>query len=214
MTSTDALILGLSADLAPVRRRSVRCEVGALIVLAAGELALILMAGGMRPDMGEVILSPFMAWKIGGLALLAGVSCAVALRSFAPPAASRRELAFAFALAVLVMVAGVVVTNSAESGQLLIERLAPARGLRCAIAIVVLSLPLMSLLAVLMRRAAPVHPKRSALATGLAAATCGALVFTVCCPANDPLYIAVWYAVGIAAVAAAARWLLPRRFRL
>lgn len=214
MTSTDALILGLSADLAPVRRRSVRCEVGALVVLAAGELALILMAGGMRPDMGEVILSPFMAWKIGGLALLAGVSCAVALRSFAPPAASRRELAFAFALAVLVMVAGVVVTNSAESGQLLIERLAPARGLRCAIAIVVLSLPLMSLLAVLMRRAAPVHPKRSALATGLAAATCGALVFTVCCPANDPLYIAVWYAVGIAAVAAAARWLLPRRFRL
>lgn len=214
MTSTDALILGLSADLAPVRRRSVRREVGALVVLAAGELALILMAGGMRPDMGEVILSPFMAWKIGGLALLAGVSCAVALRSFAPPAASRRELAFAFALAVLVMVAGVVVTNSAESGQLLIERLAPARGLRCAIAIVVLSLPLMSLLAVLMRRAAPVHPKRSALATGLAAATCGALVFTVCCPANDPLYIAVWYAVGIAAVAAAARWLLPRRFRL
>lgn len=213
MTSTDALILGLSADLPPVRRRSVRREVGALVVLAASELALILMAGGMRPDMGGVILTPFMAWKIGGLALLAGVSCAVALRSYAPPA-SRRELVLAFALALLVMAAGVFVTNAAESGQPLIERLAPARGLRCAIAIVVLSLPLMSLLAVLMRRAAPVHPKRSALATGLAAATCGALVFTVCCPANDPLYIAVWYAVGIAAVAAAARWLLPRRFRL
>ncbi|CAO4139776.1 NrsF family protein [Methylorubrum thiocyanatum] len=214
MTSTDALILGLSADLAPVQRRSVRREVGALVLLAAGELALILMVGGMRPDMGGVILSPFMAWKIGGFALLAGVSGAVALRSFAPPAASRRELVFAFALAVFVIAAGVFVTTAAESGQPLIERLSPARGLRCAIAIVVLSLPLMSLLAVLMRRAAPVHPKRSALATGLAAATCGALVFTVCCPANDPLYIAVWYAVGIAAVAAAARWLLPRRFRL
>ena len=213
MTSTDALILGLSADLPPVRRRSVRREVGALVVIAASELALILMVGGMRPDMGGVILSPFMAWKIGGLALLAGVSCTVALRSYAPPA-SRRELVLAFALALLVMAAGVFVTNAAESGQPLIERLAPARGLRCAIAIVVLSLPLMSLLAVLMRRAAPVHPNRSALATGLAAATCGALVFTVCCPANDPLYIAVWYAVGIAAVAAAARWLLPRRFRL
>lgn len=214
MTSTDALILGLSADLAPVRRRSLRREVGTLVVLAAGELALILMAGGMRPDMGGVILTPFMAWKIGGLALLACVSGAVALRSYAPPAASRRELAFAFALALLVMAAGFLVTSAAESGQPLIERLSPERGLRCATAIVVLSLPLMGLLAVLMRRAAPVHPKRSALATGLAAATCGALVFTVCCPANDPLYIAVWYAVGIAAVAAAARWLLPRRFRL
>jgi hypothetical protein len=214
MTSTDALILDLSADLAPVRRRSVRREVAALAVLAAGELALVLMAGGMRPDMGEVILSPFMAWKIGGLALLAGVSCAVAVRSFAPPAASRREIVLAFALAVLVMAAGAFVTTAVESGQPLVERLSPARGLLCAIAIVVLAVPLMGLLAVLMRRAAPVHPRRSALATGLAAATCGALVFTVCCPANDPLYIVVWYSAGIAAVAAAARWLLPRRFRL
>lgn len=214
MTSTDALIHGLSAHLAPVRRRSVRREIGALVGLAAAELALVLMAGGLRPDMGGVILTPFMAWKIGGLALLAGVSGAVAIRSFAPPAASRRDMVVACALAVLVMAAGLFVTSAAESGQPLIERLSPARGLRCAVAIVVLALPMLGLLAVLMRRAAPVHPKRSALATGLAAATCGALVFTVCCPANDPLYIAVWYAAGIAAVAAAARWLLPRRFRL
>ncbi|MGV7030500.1 NrsF family protein [Methylobacterium symbioticum] len=214
MTSTDALILTLSTNLGPVRRRSVSREIGALVVLAAGELALILMAGGMRPDMGGVILAPFMAWKIGGLALLAGVSCAVAIRSFAPPAASRRDLVYALVLTVFVMAAGLFVTTAAESGQPLIERLSPARGLGCATAIVVLALPLMSLLAVLMRRAAPVHPKRSALASGLAAATSGALVFTVCCPANDPLYIVVWYSAGIAAVAAAARWLLPRGYRL
>ena len=103
MRSTDALILDLSADLAPVRRRSLRREAGALIALAAGELGLILMLGGMRPDMGQAILSPFMAWKIGGLALLAGVSCAVAIRSFAPPAASRRGLGLTVALAILVM---------------------------------------------------------------------------------------------------------------
>lgn len=214
MTSTDALILDLSGDLVPVRRRNVRCEVAALAALVAVELALILAAGGMRPDMGGVILSPLMAWKIGGLALLAGVSCTVALRSFAPPPFSRRNLVLACALAILVMVAGVFVTSAADSGRPLIERLSPARGLGCATAIVVLALPLMTLLAVLMRRAAPVHPSRSALAAGLAAAICGALVFTVCCPTNDPLYIAVWYSVGIAVVAAAARWLLPRRFHL
>jgi hypothetical protein len=214
MTSTDALILGLSADLAPVRRRNVRREVAALAALAAVELAVIVMAGGARADLGEVILSSFMAWKVGGLALLAGVSCAVALRSFTPPTTSRRDLVLAFALAALVVAFGALVTSAAESGVPLIERLSPWRGLRCAVAIVALALPLVTLLAVLMRRAAPVHPKRSALATGLAAATCGALVFTVCCPANDPLYIVVWYSAGIAAVSAAARWLLPRRFRL
>jgi hypothetical protein len=214
MTSTDALILGLSADLAPVRRRNVRREVAALAALAAVELAVVVMAGGARADLGEVILSSFMAWKVGGLALLAGVSCAVALRSFTPPTTSRRDLVLAFALAALVVAFGALVTSAAESGVPLIERLSPWRGLRCAVAIVALALPLVTLLAVLMRRAAPVHPKRSALATGLAAATCGALVFTVCCPANDPLYIVVWYSAGIAAVSAAARWLLPRRFRL
>jgi len=52
------------------------------------------------------------------------------------------------------------------------------------------------------------------LTAGLAASLCGALIFTACCPMNDPLYIVVWYSAGIGAVTAAARWLLPRRFRL
>jgi hypothetical protein len=72
----------------------------------------------------------------------------------------------------------------------------------------------MAMLALLMRRAAPAHPNASALASGLAASTCGALIFAFCCPMNDPLYIVVWYSAGCAAVTAMARWLLPRRFRL
>ena len=214
MISTDTLIRNLSTDLAPVRRRSPGFEAAALLGLGFAELALILIAGGMRPDMGRVILSPHMIWKIGSLALLAGVSCAVALRSFTPPAATRRGPVLVFALAILASLGGALVTSAAESGRPILERLSPVHGLVCVVAIVVLSLPMMILLAVQMRRAAPVHPERSALATGLAASTCGALVFTACCPSNDPLYIVVWYSVSTAAVTAAARWLLPRRFRL
>ncbi|MGI4766615.1 MAG: NrsF family protein [Janthinobacterium lividum] len=214
MTSTDALIRDLSVDLAPVRRRSPRREVGALLALGAAELALLLMAGLMRPDLGRVLSSPFMIWKIGSLVLLAGVSCTVAMRSFAPPAPSRRSLMLLLGLAVLTVIGGALVTSAAESGRPLIERLSPAHGLVCAASIVVLASPLVALLAALMRRAAPVHPGRSALTTGLAASTCGALLFAVCCPANDPLYVVVWYSVAVAAVTAAARWLLPRRFRL
>jgi hypothetical protein len=65
-----------------------------------------------------------------------------------------------------------------------------------------------------MRRAAPTHPADSALASGIAASTCGAFIFAFCCPMNDPLYITVWYAVACAVVTAVARWLLPRRFLL
>jgi hypothetical protein len=214
MTSTDALILDLSAGLAPVKRRSVSREAAVLVALAAAELALILGMGAMRPDMGRVILSPFMMWKMGNLALLAGVACTVAIRSFAPPASSQRGLMLVLGLAMLAVLGGIFVTSAADAGRPLIDRLMPVHGLVCATAIAVLATPIMTALAVLMRRAAPVRPRESGLACGLAAATCGALIFTACCPMNDPLYIAVWYSLGVAAVAITARWLLPRRFSL
>ena len=214
MASTESLIHGLSANLAPVQRRSVRLEAGLLLALCAAELALVVMSGAARPDMGRVILSPYMAWKIGGLALLAGVSCTVAMRSFVPPAPSRRGLTLTLGLAACVMIGGIFVTSTADRGRSVLDRLSPAHGLLCAVAIVALAMPVIMLLAVLMRRAAPVRPERSAWAAGLAASTCGALIFTACCPMNDPLYIVVWYSTGVAAVTAAARWLLPRRFRL
>jgi hypothetical protein len=214
MTSTDALIRDLSADLPPVRRRSVRWEIGALVALGGLELALILMSGHMRHDMGRVILSPFMIWKMSSLAVLAGLSCTIAMRSFAPPATSRRDWLLMAGLAAIAIIAGAITTPESEASRSLIERLDPVCGVVCAGAIFVLSAPIVALLAVLMRRAAPVQPRRSALAAGLAASTIGALVFTACCPMNDPLYIIVWYSAGVAAVGAAARWLLPLRFRL
>ncbi len=214
MTSNDALILDLAARLAPVKRHSALRDGLWLLALAAVEILFILAAGAMRPDMGRMILSPYMIWKIGSLALLAGMSCTVAMRSFAPPVLPRRGLRIAFGLAGLAMIGGLFLASSADSSRSLLDRLAPAQGLLCAVSIIVLSLPMLAMLAVLMRRAAPVHPNQSALAAGFAASICGALVFTICCPMNDPLYIVVWYSGGVAVVAALARWLLPRRFRL
>jgi hypothetical protein len=214
MMSHDALIRNLAADLAPVKRRSLLRDTLWLLAIVAIELALILTAGVMRSDMGRMILSPHMMWKMGSLAVLAGVCCTVAMRSFAPPASSGRGIMAALGVAGLAMIGGLFVAEPADSSQSLLDRLSPAHGLLCAASIIVLALPLMAMLAVLMRRAAPVHPGQSALAAGLAASTCGALVFTACCPMNDPLYIIVWYSVGVAVVTALSRWLLPRRFRL
>jgi hypothetical protein len=126
----------------------------------------------------------------------------------------RRGLRIAAGLAGLAMMGGLLLASSADRGRSLLDRLSPGQGLLCAVSIVVLSLPMMAMLAVLMRRAAPVHPGQSALAAGVAASTCGALVFTICCPMNDPLYIVTWYSAGVAVVTAVARWLMPRRFRL
>jgi hypothetical protein len=214
MMSNDRLILNLSAGLAPVRRRSLLREYALLLALGATELGLLLGLGLMRPDMARMIGSPYMLWKLGSLAILAIVGCAVAIRSFSPTARPRRGLTAASLLAAAAMIGGALVVPDGETAHGLLDRLSPVHGLLCAFSIALLSTPMVAMLAVLMRGAAPTHPGASALAAGLAAGTCGAFVFAFCCPINDPLYIVVWYSAGCAAVIAAARWFLPRRFLL
>ncbi len=211
---SDALILDLSANLAPVRRRRPAREGALLLALGTAELALLLGLGAMRPDMARMIATPYMLWKLCGLALLAGVACMGAIRSFSPTVRPRAGLLATLAVAAALMVLGSFVTPGHHEGQTLLERLAPLQGMLCSASIVVLALPLMAMLSVLMRRGAPTHPQGSALASGLAASTLAAFIFAFCCRVNDPLYIAVWYSVACAAVTAIARWLLPRRFRL
>ena len=178
MTSIESLIDDLSTDLAPVQRRSVRREVGALLAVGALELALIVTCDVMRRDLGRTIFSAYMAWKIGSLALLALVSCAVALRSFTPPASTRIGLMLTLSLAAFAMVSGTFVTSAAEK-QPACDR-APGADPRAAMRRrdhpAVRADPRFA--GWLMRRAAPVRPEQSAWATGLAAAICSALIFT------------------------------------
>lgn len=214
MMSNDALIAGLSASLAPIKRRSVPREVGLIAALGAAELALILGLGLMRPDMEEIIGSPYMWWKLAGLALLALVSGVTAIRSLSPVVSPRRGLAVLAALAGMTIALAAFVAPGANVGGTISDRLSPAHGIVCCLAIIVLSLPMIAIMAILMRRGAPAHPEGSALAAGVAAGTWGALVFAFCCPSNDPLYVAVWYFAGCGVVALVARWLLPKGYRL
>ncbi|MDF0487834.1 DUF1109 domain-containing protein [Sphingomonas sp. H39-1-10] len=212
--SNEALILDLSSDLTPIQRRSMLREGALVFALGGVELALFLALGVMRPDMHHMAGSPYLMWRVGSLGLLAVAACVMAIRSFSPTARPRQGLMIACALAVMAIAAGAFVAPEGVNHRALMERINPAGGMLCATSIFVLSLPIVALLGALMRRAAPTQPRLSALASGIAAGACGAFVFAFCCPFNDPLYVVVWYSLGCAAVAAAARWRLPRRFRL
>lgn len=212
--SNDRLILDLSSDLVPVRRRHMLREAGMVAALGVVELALFLGLGMMRPDMSHMGHSPYLMWRVGSLAVLAGIACTVAIRSFSPTARPRRGVMLAGALAVVAILGGMFVEPAGVSDQTLLQRLDPVHGMVCAGSIFVLSLPVVAILGMLMRSAAPTQPKLSAIASGIASGTVGALIFAFCCPFNDPLYVVVWYSIGCAAVAAVARWRLPRRFRL
>lgn len=212
--SNETLIAELSSNLSPVKRRNMLREGGLVLVLGAVELALFLALGMMRSDMHHMGGSPFLIWRVGSLGFIAVVACLLAIRSYSPTAQPRRGVTLACALAVAAIAAGAFVVPDGVADRSLIDRINPASGIVCAISIFVLSLPVVALLGALMRRAAPTQPRLSALASGIAAGACGAFVFAFCCPFNDPLYVVVWYSVGCAAVAAAARWRLPRHFRL
>lgn len=212
--SNEALILDLSSDLAPIRRRSLMREGALLLALCGAELALILVMGVMRPDMHHMAGSSYLMWRVGSLGLLAVTACVLAIRSFSPTARPRQGLKLACALAVAAIIGGAFVMPGGVSERALLDRIDPASGIVCATSIFVLSLPIVALLGALMRRAAPTQPRLSALASGIAAGACGAFVFAFCCPFNDPLYVVVWYSIGCAAVTGVARWCLPQRFRL
>ncbi|EQB29744.1 NrsF family protein [Sphingobium ummariense] len=212
--SNESLIIDLSANLTQVQRRNMLREAGLVLGIGALELALFLALGLMRHDMHHIPDSPFLMWRVASLGLLAVVACTCAIRSFSPTARPARGVIMAAAVGAAAIFASLFVAPEGVAERTLLERTAPASGVLCAASIFVLSLPVVTVLGALMRRAAPTQPKLSALASGIAAGACGAFVFAFCCPFNDPLYVVVWYSVGCAAVTAAARWRLPRRFSL
>lgn len=210
----DSLIHELSSQLVPVRRRNVAREASWLAALGALELAIFLGMGTMRSDMAQALGHPFMWWKLGSLAVLAAVSFVTALRSFSPTVSPRRGLGWMAGLVALTAVVGAFVDPGLAEPTTLAGRLSPMHGMGCAVAIIVLSLPMLGMLTMLMRRGASTHAEGSALAVGVAGGSWGALVFSVCCPANDPLYVFIWYSAGCLAIALAARAFLPRYARL
>jgi len=207
----DFLIEALAADLRPVRPRSVGRETAIFGALVAAELLLV-MAFLMRPDMHYAIRQPFMWWKMGSLVVIAVPSLWAALQSFSPTGSARRGLHWASLLVGLALLLGWAV-DAGRDGAAVMARLAWPSGLLCAGSMIVLSIPVVAMLGLLMRRAAPTDRSQSALAVGLAGATWGAFVYALACRADDPLYIAVWYLVGCGVVTLGARLILPRMTR-
>lgn len=212
--SHDALIDQLATGLPPVRRWSMARETGLLLGMAGAELAFFLSLGVMRPDMGHMIATPYMLWKLGSLALLATVASIIAVRSLSPLGSARRGLVLTVGLAAVVLATALMIDPGAAGGLSIGHRLSPLHGMGCAVAIMALSLPMVGAMAWLMRRGAPVDTRRSAIISGLAAGCWGAFLFSFCCPSDDPLYVALWYMIGCAIVVAMARWLLPKGYRL
>lgn len=208
--SSERTIERLVSNLAPVRPTRSSRDATMLAGLCLAEIALFVLLGQARQDLGAATALPVFWWKLGAMAALSVVGVAAALRSFRPGDASRGGLRLFYAIAAAALVAGWGFDAAYADAGTVGARLMWREGVACVFAMVVLSLPPIIALALLMRRGAPVDRRASALAAGLASAAWGASVFTLNCPHDDPLYVAVWYSAGCALIALAARLILPR----
>jgi hypothetical protein len=206
---TDRLISQLVADLAPVRRQALAAD--AVIVAAACllELAAFLLVRAQRADMPMAMDLAAFWWKLASLGLIALCAGGAALRSFDPTRSPRPGLRRVAVLVAVAVAAGWFIDASRSGGGALLVRLDWRTGVQCVAKMTALSLPALGCLGVLMRRGAATDRAGTALSVGLAGAAWGAFVFAFACPVDDPLYVAVWYGVGIGLITAATRLLLP-----
>lgn len=208
--SSDRLMDELVSGLTPVRPRRMWRDALVLAILATVELGLFLLMGAARHDIMLAMTLPSFWWRMASLGALTLIGIATALRSFDPAGSPRRGLAWlAWAIGATLVGGWVVDAAAATGGAALWARLMWRHGVDCAIAMAVLSLPMIVALGLLMRRAAPTDRRGTALAAGLASAAWGGFVFVFNCAHDDPLYIAVWYLVGCGIVTLAGRLVLP-----
>lgn len=195
---TQDLIDALARD-AKSERRGVRQSLG--IGLAAGIAAsvpLFLWLLGPRADFAQAIATPWYPAKIAILAGLAMLAIPVAEALARPGARVQGWLlllpAGLLALAVLADLAMLGLPGAAM-------RLQGKNGLDCIALIPLFSAaPLMATLIALRGGAAP-SATRAGLAAGLLSGAIGGVLYGLYCPDDSPLFVVVWYSIGIGIVA-------------
>ena len=199
---TDDLITRLAADLKPVRRHALtHLVVGA--VLASAVFAAIAMLAwlGPRPDMGWA-RDTMMFWTKFGYTLALGVVGGAATLALArPDGAIRWPHQAPPGLLALVLVIGAVQLMVAPPEQTM-PLIMGGTAMVCPWRIIALSLPILLALLLALRRLAPASPTLAGLAAGLFAGGTGAWIYSFACGENGMMFLALWYTLGIALVAA------------
>lgn len=194
MTETDALIRGLVADLEAQPRALPLSRLLALAVTVAGGVVLVAVLAGMgvRPDLTAAIANPAFLAKLalGAAFALAGAVLALRLARPDAPDASARWLALAAVPAALGLL------WSAQGSD-------PPVGapLACVVAIVLLALVPLALALGVLRRGAAARPTAAGAAAGVLAGGLAVLAYALYCPVDSLAYVALWYGLGVLAVA-------------
>lgn len=208
---TDAWIDWLATGAGPAPRHRVARRLGAAAgagLLASAALALAWL--GANPALCDD--GPAFAVKLAYLGALGAVALRLLDRLARPAAAPGPALAAGGA----VVLALAALSATALAGQPDGARAALLWGRSwnsCALLVATLGLPALAATLWALRGLAPTRLRWAGAGAGLCAGVLGALGYLLHCTETSPLFMLVWYSLGIAALAALGAALGPRVLR-
>jgi hypothetical protein len=198
---TEQLIHTLAAD-NQHRARPVGMVL-ALSLLAAAPLSVaIFMAGlGVRPDVMTAMRNPFFDLKFV-VTLALAVSAIVVSLHLSRPEASLKGWAWLLLVPAGIVAAGIGSEMMMPQRLPMMTRLIGSNSRICMTAIPIMSLPLLAGALIGLRHGAPARPALAGAIAGLVSAGLAATLYAAHCTDDSPLFVATWYSIATALVAA------------
>jgi hypothetical protein len=198
---TESLIRGLAKDTPPSMPRLSMVLAGALAAAAvAGGIAFFAMLGP-RPDIAVAAETPRFLFKFVltlALALTAACAFAALSRPGAPVAWAARLLAVAPLLALAAVAAELFMLPSGQWE----ARWIGTNAMLCMTFIPLIGLGPLAILLWAMRQGAPTRPRAAGALAGLLAGGIAATFYAAHCFDDSPLFVATWYTLAVALLAA------------
>jgi hypothetical protein len=197
MTRTDNLIRSLASTAGTRRNAAVQfafAVTGAASLVCA--LLLVFSVIGIRHDFADMAVRMPFAFKVVYTGALVVGASVVALYA-ATPGASATAL-YAQLPPAIILACGVILDPTAVP---IMGRTNTAVAY-CVGGILLLSLPAMVLNFVFMRKGAPTQPLFAGAVIGILSASLGAMAYTLACKNDGTAFVAIWYAVACAIMAA------------
>jgi hypothetical protein len=186
-----------------------------LLALAGGALIAFLLTAGLlklNPGLWHETSKP-MFWVRETYCAVLGVLGLVAVVRLARPGVRLGLAPMGIPVAVIAMWVFAVLTLVAASPQNRARLILGHTAGVCPFLIALVAAPLLVALLWVMRSLAPTRLRWAGAASGFAAGSIGALIYTLHCPELAAPFLGIWYLLGMLIPTAIGAWLGPRLLR-
>ncbi|MFI0846070.1 NrsF family protein [Mesorhizobium sp. IMUNJ 23232] len=198
---TESLIRGLARDTSPSAPRFSLVLAGALAASAiAGGVVFFAMLGP-RPDIALAVQAPRFLFKFV-LTLALTLTAALAFAALSRPGAPVARAARLLAVAPLLLLAAVAVELFMLPPGQWEARWIGTNSMLCLTFIPLIGIAPLAILLWAMRLGAPTKPRAAGALAGLLAGGIAASFYAAHCADDSPLFVATWYTLAIALLAA------------